>query len=351
MLVLSRHRSQGVEFPECGISISVLETTSNRVRIGVNAPKDITILRSELADSLTEQGTTRQRTSVRSKSSGGLDLSDGSCTAVALPNLGAQASTGSPLQQRRHLEQARRVVEEIAAKHLDDTNEHVRLLLDRFQGNVEILLRAMVATEASSSSRSHAERSISAEQGLHNVAEGSTQINKAKREPRLPSDSQQAGIESNCTPSLRRALLVDDNANESKLLAGFLRLRDYDVQVANDGLSAINYLVDNKAPDVVLLDMAMPNMDGATTIRAIRNEPCFQSLPVIAVSGGTAQDYGVSVGADGVNGWLQKPLDPEALVRNIEHVVNAITETKETEARRSSSAKERLTGCGSSGVR
>lgn len=348
MLVLSRHRGQGIEFPECGISINVLETTSNRVRIGVNAPKEVTILRSELASSHSGTGD------------------------PSAPQTSKQEGFSSPQTQlRQRLEQSRRAVAEIAAKSLDVSDNNVRRLLDHFNSNLDLLKDAMLAGEL----RSQPGETRIVNEPLASMRRNGTAVGTAVSKPdhadpglrsqtRKQQDSPSANanretiagigsMPSQPSPavSTRKALLVDDNENESKLLGAFLRLRDYEVQFASDGLSAINYLIDNEMPDVVLLDMAMPNMDGASTIRAIRNEPCFQSLPVIAVSGGTAQEYGVTIGTGGVNNWFQKPLDPAELVENIEQAVKWKIESKETEARRGSSAKERLTGCGSSGAR
>ena len=115
-------------------------------------------------------------------------------------------------------------------------------------------------------------------------------------------------------PRARRALLVEDNVNESKLLAGYLRLRSYEVAVAEDGAAAIDYLSSHDDPDVVLMDMQMPGMDGPTAIRKMRAEKRHHKLKVYAVSGSDPADYGVDVGPKGVDGWFPKPLDPEALV-------------------------------------
>ena len=116
----------------------------------------------------------------------------------------------------------------------------------------------------------------------------------------------------------RRALLVEDDANESELLAGFLRLSGFTVDRACDGSDALEYLAENGRPDIVLLDMQMPRCDGPTTIQAIRTNPNYAGLRVFAVSGQVPTDVGVTVGPTGVNRWFRKPLNPQALVTELQ---------------------------------
>ncbi len=115
----------------------------------------------------------------------------------------------------------------------------------------------------------------------------------------------------------RRALLVEDDANESELLAGFLRLSGFDVATADDGCDALDYLSSHEQPDVVLLDMLMPRCDGPQTVEAIRRDPTFESLKVFAISGTPPATLGVATGPEGIDRWFQKPVNPEKLVREI----------------------------------
>lgn len=114
-----------------------------------------------------------------------------------------------------------------------------------------------------------------------------------------------------------RALLVEDDANESELLAGFLRLSGFRVDSAADGCDALEYLAEQGQPDFVLLDMQMPRCDGPATIHAIRQNPAYAGLRVFAVSGKVPADMGVTVGPAGVNRWFRKPLNPQSLVQEL----------------------------------
>ena len=112
------------------------------------------------------------------------------------------------------------------------------------------------------------------------------------------------------------ALLVDDNENETRLLSSYLRVKGFDVSVASDGRQAMDSLQESQ-PDVVLLDMNMPEFDGPWTIQQIRRDEQLDDLPVFAVSGTEPIDANVEIGPHGVDEWFRKPLNPESLVSAI----------------------------------
>jgi carbon storage regulator CsrA len=82
-----------------------------------------------------------------------------------------------------------------------------------------------------------------------------------------------------------RALLIEDNANERELLAGFLRSYGIETTTAQDGQDALDYLSLHALPDVVLLDMQMPRCNGRCFIKKVRASTDLRDLKVYAVSG------------------------------------------------------------------
>jgi carbon storage regulator CsrA len=115
----------------------------------------------------------------------------------------------------------------------------------------------------------------------------------------------------------RKALLVEDNCNERELLTGFLRGSGLEVDAVSDGSDALAYLGSHDKPDVVLLDMGLPRVDGPAVIRELRGNPSFAGLKIIGVSGHAPEEFGLECGPRGINGWFQKPLDPAALVHEL----------------------------------
>ena len=127
-------------------------------------------------------------------------------------------------------------------------------------------------------------------------------------------DSVAADRDSEFDDTAKTALLVDDDANEREMLAGFLRMHSYKVATASDGQEAIDYLESNEQPSIVLMDMRMPRCDGPTTIRRIRQNPAFDETKIYGLSGSTAEEAGIKLSEEGVSGWFTKPLKPNQLV-------------------------------------
>jgi carbon storage regulator CsrA len=114
-----------------------------------------------------------------------------------------------------------------------------------------------------------------------------------------------------------RLLVVDDEDNERELLAGLLRLYGYDVAVAADGREALDLLETCGPPDVVLLDVNMPNKNGLEVVKQIRSDSRFSDLPVFAVSGRDPASVGTQAELSRFNGWFPKPVDPTRLLAAI----------------------------------
>ena len=111
----------------------------------------------------------------------------------------------------------------------------------------------------------------------------------------------------------RRVLLVEDNEFNQLVASDLLSLAaGMQVTVANNGRAALEKL-HAQAFDVVLMDVQMPEMDGYQVTRAIRSEPAFATLPIIAMTAhATARDRQMCLAA-GMNDYATKPFEPHAL--------------------------------------
>jgi len=110
-----------------------------------------------------------------------------------------------------------------------------------------------------------------------------------------------------------RVLIVDDQDNERELLATCLRLGGIDVVTAGGGREALELLQTSALPDLVLLDMQMPEVDGPTLLQAIRSDERLQRLRVFAVSGSSRQEFAPLP----LDGWFSKPVRVDALLRAV----------------------------------
>ena len=117
------------------------------------------------------------------------------------------------------------------------------------------------------------------------------------------------------TGSTGDILIVDDNAANTRLLSDLLVMHGFQVRSAGDGEGCLA-AVANKIPDLVLLDVIMPGMDGFTVCRLLRQDPRHQMLPIVLVT--SLDPHGERVkGLDaGADDFLSKPIHaPELLAR------------------------------------
>jgi carbon storage regulator CsrA len=252
MLVLSRKEDQKVCFPELGITVEIVRVKGSTVRLGIDAPTEVRIMRDELMGGAKDALPARTRVIRFPKELRHEIRNELNSISIAL-----------------HL-----IKREVEAGHVED-----------FEATFDKLVE-------------HIER-ISANQALSSdetVAEESITQTHTENKHELT------------------ALLVEDQANEREMLAGLLRMHGYQVATAADGLEAIDYLDENEKPDVILIDMRMPRCDGPTTIRRIRQNPSFDGVKLFAISGCSAQETGIDVQESGVNRWFTKPLNPKLLI-------------------------------------
>ncbi|MEZ5344342.1 MAG: response regulator [Pyrinomonadaceae bacterium] len=125
---------------------------------------------------------------------------------------------------------------------------------------------------------------------------------------------------SKADPALKTILVVDDSPTILKLIAGKLEKSGYNTVCAIDGMDAIKRLED-MVPDMVILDINMPNMDGYQVCRVIRENELLENTPVIMVSGKDGfydEELGDMAGS---TDFISKPFGPETLMKIVnEHL-------------------------------
>ena len=244
MLVLSRRLGEKLLFPGFHTSVQVVDIKRGTVRLGIQAPRNVTILRDEIPDRSAERGAAGPAASadVRQLLVNGLDR------------------TAKGLAQAQRLLQAGQVQEAMCL--VAGMREDCRMLQAR----------------------------CTSPAGNGSAAPG--------RKP--------------C-----KALVVEDNRNERELLAGLLRLSGVDVATAGDGADALGYLRSHDKPDVILLDMGLPKVDGPTMVREIRHDPALAGLRIFGVSGHLPQEFDLEQGPRGIDRWFHKPVDPVMLIHEL----------------------------------
>ncbi|MEO8573975.1 MAG: response regulator [Pyrinomonadaceae bacterium] len=118
-------------------------------------------------------------------------------------------------------------------------------------------------------------------------------------------------------PKGKSILVVDDSPTVRKLLAGKLEKSGHTVVCANDGVEALERLV-HFVPDLVLLDIAMPRMDGYQVCKQIRSNEATRDVTVVMISGKDGFFDKVRGRMAGTTGYITKPFGPETLMKAVE---------------------------------
>jgi CheY-like chemotaxis protein len=115
----------------------------------------------------------------------------------------------------------------------------------------------------------------------------------------------------------RRILVVDDNLDAAESLAALLRHMGHDVQVARDGRAALEAARMN-SPQLVLLDLGMPGVDGYGVVQRLRRENGFDAVPFVAVTGSGLPEDVRRTREAGFDAHLVKPVALDTLRQVLE---------------------------------
>lgn len=114
-----------------------------------------------------------------------------------------------------------------------------------------------------------------------------------------------------------KILLVEDNEMNRDMLARRLQRRGFEVVVAVDGVQGIA-LAEAEAPDTILMDMSLPELDGWEATRQLKRAPTTRAIPVIALTAHAMSDDRDRALAAGCDDYETKPIDLARLIAKIE---------------------------------
>ncbi|HJZ78186.1 MAG TPA: response regulator [Vicinamibacterales bacterium] len=139
-------------------------------------------------------------------------------------------------------------------------------------------------------------------------------------------------------PDRPRVLLVDDYPDAREMYTEYLEYSGYEVIGAGNGVEALQRAVD-ASPDIILMDLSLPVMDGWEATRRLKADQRTASIPVVALTGHALA--GISEGAKkaGCDAFVTKPCLPEDLVREIKKILDAPSSTSKKPRRSGKYAK------------
>jgi chemosensory pili system protein ChpA (sensor histidine kinase/response regulator) len=119
---------------------------------------------------------------------------------------------------------------------------------------------------------------------------------------------------------IRTIMIVDDSVTVRKVTSRLMERQGWEVATAKDGVDAVNQLQEIY-PDVVLLDIEMPKMDGFEVLRTVRRDERLKNLPIIMITSRTGEKHKQEALDLGVNRYLGKPFQEANLLSTIEEVI------------------------------
>lgn len=120
------------------------------------------------------------------------------------------------------------------------------------------------------------------------------------------------------SPDFKATILyVEDNPDNRTLVRRILLSEDYAMLEAINAFDALHILKDNR-PDLILMDINMPDMDGYTLTAKIRAMPGFERIPILALTANVMRGDKEKTLEAGCDGYIQKPLDIDQLIREVE---------------------------------
>jgi two-component system alkaline phosphatase synthesis response regulator PhoP/two-component system response regulator VicR len=121
----------------------------------------------------------------------------------------------------------------------------------------------------------------------------------------------------------KKILVVDDERHIVRLVEVNLTRAGYDVVTAYDGVEALEQFAKEK-PDMLVLDVMMPRMDGFEVLKKLQSDPASKGVPIIMLTA-KAQDADIFRGwSSGVSSYLTKPFNPRELLTFVERIFQSV---------------------------
>ena len=121
---------------------------------------------------------------------------------------------------------------------------------------------------------------------------------------------------------MARVLVVDDNVMNLRLASVVLEVAGFEVQGAPDAESAQRLLAES-IPDLILMDIALPGMDGLTLTRKLKTDSRFRNVPIVALTAFAIKGDDAKVTAAGCAGYITKPIDTRTLANQVRAYIEA----------------------------
>jgi two-component system cell cycle response regulator DivK len=115
-------------------------------------------------------------------------------------------------------------------------------------------------------------------------------------------------------------LLAEDNEDNRTIYRTILEHLGYGVLEARDGAAAVQMAREHR-PDLILMDISMPILDGWEAARQIRQDPELERIPMVALTAHAMNEHRAKAEAEGFDGYLAKPVEPRRVVEEVQRLL------------------------------
>lgn len=119
---------------------------------------------------------------------------------------------------------------------------------------------------------------------------------------------------------MKRALVIEDNDNNMELITFILEANGYATLRAESGLAGIEAAT-SRQPDFIILDIQLPDIPGTEVLRRLRAKTATRAIPIIAMTSYAMAGDRQKLLAAGCNGYIEKPIDPQLVIHQIEDII------------------------------
>jgi two-component system, cell cycle response regulator DivK len=134
-------------------------------------------------------------------------------------------------------------------------------------------------------------------------------------------DAREARLASNCDESeMKKVLVVEDDADTRQIYTTMLAHSGYDVTGAANGADGVRLALEI-VPDLILMNLALPVVNGLSATAMLRRDPRTADIPIIACTGFVSEDGREDAEDAGCDAYLEKPCEPTRLVEEVEKFI------------------------------
>ncbi len=119
---------------------------------------------------------------------------------------------------------------------------------------------------------------------------------------------------------MKKVLVIEDDRAYQRIVANTLAGSDYEVVRAEDACQGYQFALDHD-PSVIILDLKLPAGDGLTILKRMRNNAATRKIPIIVLTSIQDEEYKSQVVNEGVDAFLEKPVEEKKLLSTIEDVL------------------------------